>query len=43
MEAILDTIRTVLTHEGISSETSATIEELMGMPEGVVAVWKAPN
>ena len=40
---ILDTIKTVLTHEGISSETSATMEEFMGTPEGVKAVWKAPN
>lgn len=40
---ILDTIKTVLKHEGISSETSATMEEFMGTPEGVKAVWKAPN
>lgn len=43
MKIILDTIKTVLTHEGISSETSATMEEFMGTPEGVKAVWKAPN
>lgn len=29
----LDTIRTVLKHEGISSETSATMEEFMGTPK----------
>lgn len=40
---IFDTIRTVLTCEGISSETSATMEEFRGTPEGVVATWKAPN
>lgn len=43
VKIILDTIKTVLTHEGISSETSATMEEFMGTPEGVKAVWKAPN
>lgn len=29
--------------EGISSETSATMEEFMGTPVGVVASWKAPD
>ena len=29
--------------EGISSETSATMEAFMGTPEGVVPTWKAPN
>lgn len=43
VKIILDTIKTVLTHEGISSETSVTMEEFMGTPEGVEAVWKAPN
>ena len=43
VKIILDTIKTVLSHEGISSETSATMEEFMGTPEGVKAVWKAPN
>lgn len=43
VKIILDTIKTVLTHEGISSETSATMEEFMGTLEGVEAVWKAPN
>lgn len=40
---ILDTIRTVLKQEGISSETSATMEEFMGTPNGMKAVWKAPH
>ena len=40
---ILDTIKTVLTHEGISSETSVTMEEFMGTPEGVKATWRAPK
>lgn len=39
----IDTIRTVLTHEGITSDTSMTMEEFMGTPEGVEAVWRAPN
>ena len=43
VKIILDTIETVLTHEGISSETSVTMEEFMGTPEGVEAVWRAPN
>lgn len=40
---VLDTIKTILTHEGISSETSATMEEFMGTPEGVKALWKASH
>lgn len=40
---IWDTVMTVLKKEGISSENSATMEEFMGTPEGVVAAWKAPN
>ena len=43
VKIILDTIKTVLTHEGISSETSVTMEEFMGTPEGVKASWRAPN
>lgn len=43
VKIILDTTKTVLTHEGINSETSATMEEFMGTREGVRAVWKAPN
>ncbi len=43
VKIILDTIKTVLTREGISSETSVTMEEFLGTPEGVKAVWKAPN
>lgn len=40
MKIILDTVKTVLSHEGISSETAATMEEFMGTPEGVKASWK---
>lgn len=43
VKIILDTIKTVLKHEGISSETSATMEEFMGTPEGVEAKWETPN
>ena len=38
---LFSTIKTVLKHEGIHSETSATMEEFMGTPEGVEAVWRA--
>jgi len=30
----------VLKHEGISSRTSATMEEFMGTPEGVSTKWE---
>ena len=43
VKIILDTIRTVVRHEGISSGTSATMEEFMGMPKGIVAQWRAPK
>ena len=42
MKIILDTVKTVLSHEGISSETAATMEEFMGTPEGVKASWRKP-
>lgn len=43
LKIMLDTVKTVLKHEGISSAISVTMEEFMGTPEGVTAVWKAPN
>lgn len=43
VKIVIDTIKTVLTHEGITSETSVTMEEFMGTPEGVEAVWRAPH
>lgn len=43
VKIILDTIRIVVLHEGISSKTSATMEEFMGTSEGVKDVWKAPD
>lgn len=42
IKIILSTINTVLKHEGISSESSATMEEFMGTPKGVTAKWEAP-
>ena len=42
VKIIIDTIMTVLKREGISSETSATMEEFMGTPEGEVSMWRAP-
>lgn len=43
IKIILSTINTVLKHEGISSESSATMEEFMGTPKGVTAKWEAPH
>lgn len=40
---IVDTVKAVLKRDGISSETSATMEEFMGTPEGVQSQWKAPD
>lgn len=42
LKIIGDTLITVIRRKGISSETSATMEEFMGTPEGVKANWKAP-
>lgn len=42
LRIIWDTIMTVMKREGISSDTSSTMEEFMGTPEGVVSEWRAP-
>lgn len=42
VKIIFDTIYTVLKREGISSESSATMEVFMGTPEGVTHKWEAP-
>lgn len=42
IKIIFDTIKTVLKREGINSETSATMEEFMGTPDGVYSSWVAP-
>ncbi len=43
IKIIFATIKTVITKEGINSETSATMEEFMGTPEGVEPAWEAPT
>lgn len=43
IKIILDTIKSVLKHEGISSETSATMEEFMGTSEGETISWISPE
>lgn len=43
VKIIWDTIMTVLRRDGISSETSATMEEFMGTPVGVTSTWIAPR
>lgn len=42
VKTIWDTVMTVLKREGISSETSSTMEEFMGTPSGVTSTWRAP-
>lgn len=42
VKIIIDTVKSVIKKEGISSETSATMEEFMGTLEGVHSEWKAP-
>lgn len=43
LQIIADTIKAVVHREGISSDTSATMEEFMGTPEGVSSAWKGPE
>ncbi len=43
VKIICDTLLVVLKHDGISSETSATMEEFMGTPVGVVSSWRFRN
>jgi len=43
VKIIIDTVKTVLKHEGINSETSATMEEFMGTPEGKKSTWREPT
>lgn len=42
LKIIWDTIMTVIKREGISSETSVTMEPFMGTAEGAEASWRAP-
>ena len=43
IKILIDTVMVVFKRSGVSSETSATIEEFMGTPEGVVNNWRAPR
>lgn len=43
IEVIIDTVMTVIKKDGISSETSVTMEEFMGTPEGTVPKWRSPE
>ena len=42
VKIIFETINTVLKREGISSDSSATMEVFMVTPEGVTPKWEAP-
>lgn len=42
VKIIWDTVMTVVKRDGISSETSVTMEEFMGTTNGVKATWRAP-
>ncbi len=41
VKIIWDTVMAVLKRSGINSETSVTMEEFMGTPEGVTSTWRA--
>ena len=43
VKIIWDTVMTVLKRDGISSETSVTMEEFMGTAPGIVSTWRAPQ
>lgn len=43
VKIIWDTVMTVLKRDGISSETSSTMEEFMGTESGVVSTWRTPK
>lgn len=43
VKILWDTVMTVLKRDGISSETSVTMEEFMGTPVGVTGTWRASN
>ena len=43
VKILWDTVMTVLKRDGISSETSDTMEEFMGTQVGVASTWRAPN
>lgn len=43
IKILIDTVSIVLKKDGISSDTSATMEEFKGTPEGVKATWEVPT
>lgn len=43
VKILWDTVMTVLKRDGISSETSATMEEFMGTPVEATITWREPN
>jgi lipopolysaccharide/colanic/teichoic acid biosynthesis glycosyltransferase len=43
VQILIDTVKSVVKKEGISSETSATMEAFTGTPEGVESSWRAPE
>ena len=43
VKILWDTVMTVLKRDGISSETSATMEEFMGTPVEETITWREPN
>ena len=42
VKILIATVKCVLKRDGISSETSATMEEFMGTPEGTESSWEVP-
>lgn len=43
IKILIDTVLVVLKRDGISSETTATMEEFVGTPDGVVSGWTFHN
>ncbi|MFR6099934.1 MAG: sugar transferase [Longibaculum sp.] len=43
VKIIWDTIMTVIKRDGVSSETSSTMEEFMGTPTGTISNWRIPQ
>lgn len=42
IKIILNTVKAVVKHEGITSKTSSSMEEFTGTPVGVESKWRAP-
>lgn len=42
LRILRDTVMAVVKRDGISSETSATMEEFMGTPDGIKETWRSP-